>query len=145
MFKKNFEKICFEKGMKPSSVCMAVGLSNAAYSLWKEDSVPRKATLQKLADHLGVSVDDLLRDEENDETLDQLRAALEGMSDDQRAKVMEYAQFIKATCKKVEFFDGGIRLVSLNEKYAPMTFTFDEVNRLPVHIIGKVVELRAKF
>lgn len=96
MFKKNFEKICFEKGMKPSSVCMAVGLSNAAYSLWKEDSVPRKATLQKLADHLGVSVDDLLRDEENDETLDQLRAALEGMSDDQRAKVMEYAQFIKA-------------------------------------------------
>lgn len=96
MFKKNFERLCRDRGLYPSSVCEKIGLSRSTWSDWTEKSVPRQSTLQKLADYLGVTVDDLLRDEEKDETLDQLRAALEGMTDDQRAKVMEYAQFIKA-------------------------------------------------
>lgn len=63
MFKKNFSRICFEKGLKPTAVCMAVGLSNAAYSGWDENSTPRKSTIQKLAAYLDVTVDDLLNDE----------------------------------------------------------------------------------
>ena len=63
MFKKNFIRFCNEKNVAPSAVCMAIGLSNAAYSNWTDESVPRKATLMKLADYLGCTVDDLLAEE----------------------------------------------------------------------------------
>lgn len=50
-----------------------------------------------------------------------------------------------ATCKKVMIHDNGLSLVSLNPSYAPMFFTDKEVSTLPVQILGRVVELRAKF
>lgn len=50
-----------------------------------------------------------------------------------------------ATIKKFYKSDAGIKLVSTNPKYDPFFFTPDEVNSLPVSIVGKVVELRAKF
>lgn len=50
-----------------------------------------------------------------------------------------------ATVKKFYKTDAGIKLVSTNPTYDPFFFTPDEVNSLPVLIIGKVVELRAKF
>lgn len=50
-----------------------------------------------------------------------------------------------ATCKKFYKYDNGINLVSLNPSYPPMFFSCDEVQLLPVNIIGKVVELRGKF
>lgn len=50
-----------------------------------------------------------------------------------------------ATVKKFYKSDAGIKLVSTNPKYDPFFFTPDEVNSLPVSIVGKVVELRAKF
>lgn len=36
-------------------------------------------------------------------------------------------------------------LISTNPKYDPMIFTNHDINELPVTILGKVVELRAKF
>ena len=36
-------------------------------------------------------------------------------------------------------------LISTNPDYEPMFYSKQEVNELPVVIIGKVVELRAKF
>lgn len=50
-----------------------------------------------------------------------------------------------ATVKKFYKTDAGIKLVSTNPTYDPFFFTPDEVNTLPVIVIGKVVELRAKF
>ena len=50
-----------------------------------------------------------------------------------------------ATVKKFYKTDAGIKLVSTNPTYDPFFYTPDEVNSLPVTIIGKVVELRAKF
>lgn len=50
-----------------------------------------------------------------------------------------------ATVKKFYKTDAGIKLVSTNPTYDPFFFTPDEVNTLPVSVIGKVVELRAKF
>lgn len=51
----------------------------------------------------------------------------------------------EATVKKFYRTDAGIKLVATNPKYDPFFFTPEEVNTLPVQIIGKVVELRAKF
>lgn len=50
-----------------------------------------------------------------------------------------------ATVKKFYKTDHGIKLVSTNPTYDPFFFTPDEVVKLPITVIGKVVELRAKF
>ena len=50
-----------------------------------------------------------------------------------------------ATCKKVLKHDNGISLVSLNPLYEPRFFTEEEINSMPISILGKVVELRGKL
>lgn len=63
MFKKNFIKICNDRGVAPTAVLNQIGLSAATFSCWTDESVPRKATLMKLADYFGCDVEDLLADE----------------------------------------------------------------------------------
>lgn len=48
----------------------------------------------------------------------------------------------QATCKKVMLTGAGIVLRSLNPKYEPMVFSAEEIENLPVRIIGKVIESR---
>lgn len=50
-----------------------------------------------------------------------------------------------ATVKKFFRYDNGISLISFNPNYDPFTYTPEQVNSLPIQVIGKVVELRAKF
>ncbi len=50
-----------------------------------------------------------------------------------------------AICKKVAKHDAGISLISLNPAYEPLFFTNEEIQSLPVTIMGKMVELRGKF
>lgn len=51
-----------------------------------------------------------------------------------------------ATCKKVVKQEGGILLIAYNAAvYQPHFYSNAEVKRLPITIIGKVVELRRKF
>lgn len=45
----------------------------------------------------------------------------------------------------VKYDNGSIALVALNPAYPPMMFTPEQIETLPVRVIGKVVELRAKF
>lgn len=51
----------------------------------------------------------------------------------------------EATIKKVQKFEGGINLVPTNSAYPVLTYANKEIEQLPVRVIGKVVELRAKF
>jgi len=50
-----------------------------------------------------------------------------------------------AVCKRLQKYNDGIALISLNPQYEPIYFKKDEVDEKPVRIIGKVVELRGKF
>jgi repressor LexA len=51
-----------------------------------------------------------------------------------------------ATIKRlIKYAEGGIALVASNPTYAPLRFTEAEISSKPVQIVGKVVELRAKF
>lgn len=50
-----------------------------------------------------------------------------------------------ATLKKLKKLDNGIALIPLNSEYETMFYTSDEVEKLPIKILGKMVELRAKF
>lgn len=51
----------------------------------------------------------------------------------------------EATVKKIKKFNGGINLIPTNPDYDVITYTTDDVEKLPVRVLGKVVELRAKF
>lgn len=51
----------------------------------------------------------------------------------------------EATVKRIKKSPEGIMLIPNNTSYEPMFYSNDDVKKLPVRIIGKVVELRAKF
>lgn len=50
-----------------------------------------------------------------------------------------------ATCKKVLIGEATITLVAINSKYDPMVYTQEQVETLPVTIVGEVVEIRRRL
>lgn len=51
-----------------------------------------------------------------------------------------------AVCKRLQKYAGYISLISLNSaKYEPMIYSSEDIEKKPVKIIGKVIELRSKF
>ena len=50
-----------------------------------------------------------------------------------------------ATVKKIKYGPDGITLLPSNPSYDPLFYSAAEVERLPVRVIGRVVELRAKY
>ena len=50
-----------------------------------------------------------------------------------------------ATVKRVKKSPQGVTLIPSNPAYEPMFYSNDEIESLPVQILGRVVELRAKF
>lgn len=51
----------------------------------------------------------------------------------------------EACCKRYIRHDGGIMLQSFNPAFLPLVFSWQDVERLPVTIVGVVVELRRKL
>lgn len=72
-FQRYFTRLCSERGESPSTVCMRLGYSNAVYSQWTDDTIPRNSTLSKIADYFGVSTDYLLGKEDNQSSHSLLR------------------------------------------------------------------------
>lgn len=50
-----------------------------------------------------------------------------------------------ATCKRLKKYQDSLMLISSNPKYEPMVYTNKEIKEKQISILGKVVELRAKF
>ena len=50
-----------------------------------------------------------------------------------------------ATVKKIKKGPDGLMLIPNNPAFEPMFYSNDDIQRLPVAILGKVVELRGKF
>lgn len=50
-----------------------------------------------------------------------------------------------ATVKKIKYGSDGISLIPTNPSYDVQFYSAADVERLPVRVIGRVVELRAKF
>lgn len=51
----------------------------------------------------------------------------------------------EATCKKIRYMHDGMEIIPLNPSYEAQFYPYDQVQSLPITIIGKVVEMRAKF
>lgn len=109
MFKENFIRLCNEHHIAPTAVCKAIGLSNAAFTAWDENSTPRQATLLKIADYFGVTVDYLLGKEQEKkpsetEDLEEIRVALFGgdaeVTPEMWEEVKRFARYVAAQKKQ---------------------------------------------
>ncbi len=58
MYYENFENLCVTRGVKPSNVSKATGISTATLTSWKQGKyTPKNDKLQKIAEYFGVSLD----------------------------------------------------------------------------------------
>jgi len=106
MFKEKFIKLCNRSGESPSSVCRSVGIAPATFSGWTEESIPRRATLMRIADYFGVPVEYFTTDDpqenadEAQAVIAELVALANQLDDDQVQEVIDYAKYLKAKQKK---------------------------------------------
>lgn len=56
-FFERFTELCKERGETPNSVAREIGASSGSVTAWKRGTEPRNATLTKLADYFGTTVD----------------------------------------------------------------------------------------
>ena len=95
-------------GSNGAEMSRALGLSNSIYSQWNtRKSKPSKKTLAKIADYLGVTIDDLIADppeaqkntptpkSEGSDTRRKIEALLDDMSDDQLKRYLEVLQVLQ--------------------------------------------------
>ena len=59
MFYDGLHKICRERGISIYKIIHDLGLSTGSPTAWKRGTTPNTATMKRIADYLGVTVDDL--------------------------------------------------------------------------------------
>lgn len=126
MFKKIFTELCNGRGEAPSAVCERVGLSNSAYSKWDETSVPRTATLMRIAEYFNVSV-----------------AYLKGEEDAIPTDTTGFAVADQSKVRMVPVYDTasagfGVLASSQPSEYTPMYFenTYEADNTICIRVKG---------
>lgn len=60
MFYDNYLRLCNSVGKSPTAVALEIGLKASTVTRWKKGTIPTDATLIKIADYFGASVDYLL-------------------------------------------------------------------------------------
>lgn len=55
-------RLCVERGISLRQLCNETGISTGTFTGWSRGSKPSNATLKKVADYFGVTVDWLLSD-----------------------------------------------------------------------------------
>ena len=143
MFYYNFVDLCNKIKKSPSAVAEEMGYQRSVVTRWSNGTTPRQATLQRVADYFGLRIKGssmeprmqegdivIVRRQETADTGDTVVVLVNGDS---------------ATVKKIKFGPSGITLIPTNPSYDPMFYSAEEVESLPVRVIGRVVELRAKY
>lgn len=109
MFYLNFVRLCNGIAKSPSAVAEEMGFERSVVTRWSKGSVPRKATIEKIAAYFGVPAEDLTGEEQKEKpnALDgieleklsparrALLEALEGMDDENIMKIVRIAQAVK--------------------------------------------------
>ena len=61
LFYSYFDYLCKRKGVTKNKACQEMGVSRSVAAKWKSTQTnPNMATLQKISDYFGVSIDELL-------------------------------------------------------------------------------------
>ena len=83
MFFTNYVNQCNKKGLAPSAAAEEMGFQRSVITRWSKGANPRQATLQKIADYFGCTVEDLTMDNKDatgDILLDSFTYAAHGYS-----------------------------------------------------------------
>ena len=59
MFYDNYIRLCNSVNKTPSAAAVEMGISKPSVNRWKNGSYPTDATLQRIANYFGVTVDEL--------------------------------------------------------------------------------------
>lgn len=113
MFKEKFIRLCNERGEPPTVVCQKIGITSSAFSKWTDQSVPRKATLMRIADYFGVSVSYLLGVEDDPDPIalidpskksppimEKIEEAMQDMTEEELADLEKYVEFLLSRKKE---------------------------------------------
>lgn len=109
MFYLNFVRLCNGIAKSPSAVAEEMGFQRSVVTRWSKGSVPRKATIEKIAAYFGVPAEELTGEEQKEKpnALDgieleklsparrALLEALDGMDDENIMKIVRIAQAVK--------------------------------------------------
>ena len=110
VFYDRFVQVCAKYGISPSRAAIEAGLSKSTVSKWKNtpDAEPTGAALKKLSDYFGISIADLLSEEnkkaptvsgERSVSDDEIKFALFGgdgeITDAMYEEVRRFAAFVK--------------------------------------------------
>ena len=66
MFYDNYVRLCNSVCKSPSAVALEIGFKKSTVTRWKNGSNPTDATLQKIADYFGITVDALMGNEQKE-------------------------------------------------------------------------------
>lgn len=201
-FSENLRTLLYKKNKTQSALAEYMNVSTAGVSKWYTgESMPRMDKIARIADFLGVDVNDLLNKPSstfpNAVSIGKYKIPVVGnvaagspiCADEE---VMEYIDYPKnpdgvfglyvhgdsmtprihdgdivlvdqnaiyadgdivvatvngedGCCKRLKMYKDGISLISLNTAYEPMYYSKQEVNDLPVRIVGRVVEIRSRL
>ena len=108
MFYLNFVRLCNGIAKSPSAVAEEMGFQRSVVTRWSKGSVPRKATIEKIAAYFGVPAEELTGEEQKEKPapgegsgLDAaFSAVLDQLTAEERAEVLEYAKFKVASRKE---------------------------------------------
>ncbi len=66
MFYLNFVRLCNGIAKSPSAVAEEMGFQRSVVTRWRKGSVPRKATIEKIADYFGVPAEELTGEDQKE-------------------------------------------------------------------------------
>ena len=99
MFYNNFIRMCNSIDKSPSAVAEEIGIYKSTVSNWKKrKTTPTDATLRKIADYFGVSVEYLLTGENekpatiSDDGFSEVDEVFRKLSPENREKLLELAR-----------------------------------------------------
>lgn len=107
MFYANYVRLCNSVNKTPSAVALEIGIQKSTVTRWGHGTKPNYATMQKVADYFGVTVEELTGEEKKekadpqteiglDETTKRLIAVAKDGTQEEIDKIIEYAAFLRS-------------------------------------------------
>lgn len=116
MFYFRYVDLCNKINKSPSAVAEELGFKRSSVTRWANDSVPRQATLQKIANYFGVTVEYLKGNTENQKTKDEeitrmVSPAIGGSSEFKQAVIK---MICSRTDSELEILESALRSIYEN-------------------------------
>lgn len=100
-FYENFVSLCNSIHKAPTAAVIDIGLERSSVTRWKRGGQPSDATLRRVADYFGTTVEELLRDQRpaGDEALKLIPGYLQ-LTPENQQKTVEYVALLLSSQQK---------------------------------------------